>query len=244
MPRKGSPNMPPGNTASTAPTAQPSEIYSKVRVFVVDDHPVVRQGLKLLINLEAGMAFCGEAEDAAGALTGIVAAEPDVAIIDLSLRDSSGLELVKDLRIRKPELPIIVLSIHDESLYAERVLRAGARGYLMKEEATSSIIAAIQRVLAGDLYLSDRMARKMLTKYVENPSGTGGTPLELLTDRELEIFECIGKGETTRQIGEKLCISVKTVEAHRENIKRKLNLGGATELLQHAIHWVQQERSN
>lgn len=221
---------------------KPEETVRKTRVFVVDDHPVVRQGLKLLVDHEPDMEMIGQAESAADALRQIASSIPDVVIADVSLKDSSGIELVKDLHVRFPDLPVLILSMHDESLYAERVLRAGARGYVMKDEATDKVIVALRHILKGELYLSAAMASKMLSKFVEGRSGTGGLPMERLSDRELEVFEFIGQGLGTRQIAERLGLSIKTVEAHRESIKKKLKLPDATALLQHAIHWVQYER--
>lgn len=218
------------------------EATRRIRVFIVDDHPVVRQGLQLLLRMEPDMEWAGDADNAADAIKGLAQARPDIAVVDVSLRDSSGIELVKDLRVRFPEVPVLVLSMHDETIYAERVLRAGARGYVMKDEATDKVIVAIRTVLAGGLYLSERMASKMLVKFVEGRQGTGGLPMDRLSDRELEVFELVGHGLGTRQIAGKLGLSIKTVEAHRESIKKKLKLADATELLQHAIHWVQFER--
>lgn len=215
----------------------------KKRVAVIDDHPIVRRGLSELIANQAGLTVCGEAEDAAGALKMIAETGPDLAVVDISLKDSSGIELIKDLKIRFPELLVLVLSMHDESFYAERVLRAGARGYVTKEEATESVIVAIRKLLDGEIYLSEKMASKMLSKFVDGPSEVGGLPVDRLTDRELEVFELIGRGIRTRQIAENLHLSVKTIESHRENIKRKLKLDNATELLQHAVKWVQIEQT-
>ncbi len=212
------------------------------KVLVVDDHPIVRQGLTQLIGQEADMYVAGGAEDAAGALDAIEKLQPDIALVDISLRETNGIELIKDIKIRHPRLPVLVLSMHQESFYAERVLRAGARGYVTKEEATERLIQAIRQVLSGQVYLSDRMASKMLSKLVEGRPGTDGMSIERLSDRELEVFEFIGHGLTTRQISQRLNRSIKTVESHRANIKRKLKLQNATELLQYAVQWVQSEK--
>jgi len=209
----------------------------------VDDHPIVRQGLAELIDPEPDLEICGEAEDAAGALRTIEESGPDLAVVDISLKDSSGIELIKDLKLRFPDLVVLVLSMHDESFYAERVLRAGAKGYITKDEATEDVILAIRKLLDGGFYLSEKMSAKMLSKFVEGPSETGGMPIERLTDRELQVFELIGRGISTRNVAVKLHLSIKTVESHRENIKRKLKLDNATELLQHAIKWVQIEQA-
>lgn len=215
---------------------------SRHKVLVVDDHPIVRQGLTQLLGQESDIAVCGGAADAPGALDAIEKLQPDIALVDISLRDTNGIELIKDIKIRFPRLPVLVLSMHQESFYAERVLRAGARGYVTKEEATEKVVQAIRQVLSGQVYLSDRMASKMLSKLVEGRPGTDGMSIERLSDRELEVFEFIGHGLTTRQISQRLNRSIKTVESHRANIKRKLKLQNATELLQYAVQWVQSEK--
>ncbi len=220
-----------------------TDINSKTRIAIIDDHPIVRQGLSELICHQSEFIVCGEAEDAPSALRMVEASRPDVAIVDISLKDSSGIELIKDLKVRFPKILILVLSMHDESFYAERVLRAGARGYVTKEEATECVITAIRKLLDGGIYLSELMASRMLSKFVEGPSDAGGLPVDRLTDRELQVFELVGRGISTRQIAQKLHLSIKTVESHRENIKRKLKLDNATELLQHAVKWVQIEQS-
>jgi len=218
------------------------EMTHPTRVFVVDDHPVVRQGLKLMLDQETDMVLCGEAESAREARRNVREATPDIIVADVSLKDASGIELVKELRELHPDVPVLVLSMHDESLYAERALRAGARGYVMKDEAPDRLITAIREIVAGGLYLSGRMTARLLTKFVDGPSQSGRMPMESLTDRELEIFEFIGRGLGTRHIAETLHLSVKTIETHRRNIKRKLKLSDATSLMQHAIHWVQQQK--
>lgn len=215
----------------------------KIKVLLVDDHPIVRQGLTQLIDQEEDMVVCGEAETPLEALKVIEETKPSIVLVDISLKEASGIELVKDAKIRYPDLPVLVLSMHDESFYAERVLRAGSRGYVTKEEATEKVLIAIRRVLAGEIYVSDKMASKMLSKLVDGRPGAEGFSLERLTDRELEVFELIGQGLSTRQIAKKLHLSIKTIESHRENIKRKLKLKNAAELLQHAIQWVQVEKA-
>jgi DNA-binding NarL/FixJ family response regulator len=216
----------------------------KARILVVDDHAIVRQGLMQLINRESDMCVCGDAETAADALKLIALLSPDVAIVDVSLKEDSGLELVKDIRIRHPKLAVLILSMHDETFYAERFLRAGARGYIMKEVATEKLLIALHRVLAGEVYLSERMSSRILHKLVD---GSGVAPIratvDVLSDRELEVFSLIGLGLGTRDIAKRLHVSVKTVEAHRAHIKEKLNLQGATELLQQAIQWAQGSQS-
>lgn len=215
-----------------------SKETKKLQVLVVDDHPVLRQGLKLLINQEPDLMVCGEAENPQQAFTAIKEKHPDIAIIDLSLAQSSGIDLIKNIKSRYPRLPILVLSMHEESLYAERALRAGARGYIMKKEAPEKVITAIRKVLEGSLYVSEAMGDKLLNQFVGRKSATVSSPVELLSDRELDVFQLIGKGLGTRQIAEKLNISIKTVEVYRANIKEKLNLKSSAELVQHAIHWI------
>lgn len=212
-----------------------------VRIVVVDDHPVVRQGLSLLIEQEGDLEYCGDAESVSEALKVIEETKPDVAVVDISLKDSSGIELIKDIRLRYPQVQILVLSMHDESFYVERVLRAGARGYVTKDEATEKVIVAIRKILTGEIYLSERMSSKMLCKLVETRNATAGMSVECLSDRELQVFELIGRGMGTRHIAETLHLSTKTIESHRERIKKKLKLNDASELLQHAIQWVQLE---
>jgi DNA-binding NarL/FixJ family response regulator len=209
------------------------------RILLVDDHPVVLQGLTQIVNQEAGLMVCGQALKADGALQAIEQLKPDLAVVDISLRGTSGLDLVKTLKDRYPRLAVLVLSMHDESLYAERVIRAGARGYIMKEEASDKLLNAIRRVLEGGIYLSEKMSSKLLSQLVNRPRRKEGSSIDFLGDRELEVFRLIGQGNSTRQIAEKLHLSVKTVESHREHIKEKLKLGSATELMQHAFQWVQ-----
>jgi DNA-binding NarL/FixJ family response regulator len=206
-------------------------------VLLVDDHPIVRERLGELIALEADLEVCGEAEDVQGALDAVAATQPDVAIVDISLKDSYGIELVKDLKERHPGLPVLVLSMHEESMYAERALRAGAKGYLNKSEATKKVVAALRQVMAGQIFVSDTMAAGLLQKLASGraPATQGGKPIDVLTDRELEIFQLLGEGKSAREIGTTLKISVKTVEAHREHIKQKMSFKTSNELLRYAI---------
>src|SRR5271155_736202 len=214
----------------------------KKTVFVVDDHPIVRQGLALLINQEADLAVCGEAEEMHSALSAIQAAKPDILIVDISLNGPDGLELLKHIRISAPRLPVLILSMHDESIYAERALRAGANGYIMKQEATEKVLVAVRRILSGEIYVSDRIANSMLQHYVRG-SPTGHSSVADLTDRELEVFRLIGEGQGTRQIAEALPLSVKTVESYQAHIKEKLSLRSARELVQHAVQWNVREKT-
>ncbi len=205
------------------------------RIMLVDDHPVMRQGLVQLINQEPDLSICGQYEDAATAFAAIPTLNPDLAVIDLSLKGSSGLELVKSSRASFPKLRLLVLSMHDETLYAERVLRAGAAGYIMKEEATENVLAAIRQVLGGGVYLSEKMSAKLMHQWVGTSPRSGGSALERLSDRELEVFGLIGQGKGTREIAQHLRLSVKTVESHRAHIKEKLNLKDANELVHTAV---------
>ncbi len=211
---------------------------AKSMVFIVDDHPIVRQGLALLINREADLAVCGDAEEAASALSRIAELKPDLIVVDISLNGPDGLDLLKNIRARDPNLPVLILSMLDESMYAERALRAGASGYIMKQEATERVLVAIRRILGGDIYVSDRLASRMLHRLVGGGQGEQRSPIANLTDRELEVFRLIGEGHGTRQIAEELHISVKTVESYQAHIKEKLSLRNARELVQRAIQWI------
>jgi DNA-binding NarL/FixJ family response regulator len=212
-------------------------------VFLVDDHPIVRQGLALLINREQDLAVCGDAGDAPSALRRIAELRPDLAVVDISLNGPDGLDLLKNIRASMPGLPVLMLSMLDESLYAERALRAGASGYIMKQEATERLLVAIRRILEGEIYLSDRMANRMLHRFANGRRTGKRSPVTDLTDRELEVFRLIGEGHGTRQIAEALIVSVKTVETYQAHIKEKLSLKNARELVQHAIQWSAGEKS-
>ncbi|MHC4647465.1 MAG: response regulator transcription factor [Planctomycetota bacterium] len=198
----------------------------KRRVLIVDDHPIVRDGLGTLIDHERDLEMCGEADDAQDALRVIAELRPDVAIVDLTLKNSDGLELTKSIKAQYSGLPVIILSIHDESVYAERALRAGAQAYLMKEVASENIIKAIRTVLAGEVYVSDEIAKKFLRKAAGGKAEQAGTPTEILSDREFEIFNLIGEGYKTSQIARRMHLSVKTVETYRGRIKGKLDGSG------------------
>jgi DNA-binding NarL/FixJ family response regulator len=211
-------------------------VAKKHRILVVDDHPIVRQGMSLLINREADLEVCGEAEEARAAMQAIESLRPDIVIVDLSLNGPDGMDLIKAIRARSATLPVLVLSMHDEMTYAERALRAGANGYIMKQEATTRVLTAVRRILSGDVYLSDRAASRVVQQYVRG-SARDKSPIAELSDRELEVFRLIGQGHGTRQIAEELHISVKTVESYQAHIKEKLSLRSARELVQHAILW-------
>jgi DNA-binding NarL/FixJ family response regulator len=208
----------------------------KCKVFLVDDHPIVRQGLALFIDREPDLMVCGEADGATSALQAIREAAPDFVVLDISLDGPDGLELLKTLRVRHPNLPVLVLSMHDEAVYAERALRAGANGYIMKQEATDRVLTAIRHILGGDVYLSDRLTKRMLQQFV-NGSVSPRDPLAKLSDRELEVYRLIGAGHSTRQIADELHVSTKTVESYQAHIKEKLALRNARELVQHAVEW-------
>jgi DNA-binding NarL/FixJ family response regulator len=220
-----------------AATARPKGLSGakKKTVFVVDDHPLLRQGLALLINREQDLVVCGEAEEAQAAIKAIAEKQPDILIVDISMNGPDGLDLLKNIRTLYPDLPVLILSMHDESIYAERALRARANGYIMKQEATEKVLVAVRRILGGDIYLSDRIANKLLHQYISGASADMRSQLSSLSDRELEVFRLIGEGRSTRQIAEKLHLSIKTVETYQAHIKEKLSLRSGRELVQHAI---------
>lgn len=220
-----------------------NQSVAKKRILVVDDHPIVRQGLALLINREPDMVVCGEAEEAMGALHVLASAHPDVLIVDISLAGPDGLDLLKTIRTTHPTLPVLILSMHDESIYAERALRAGANGYIMKQEATEKVLVAVRRILSGEIYVSDRIANQMLKHYITGAGTLRNSSIADLSDRELEVFRLIGEGHGTRQIAEELHLSIKTVESYQAHIKEKLSLRSARELMQHAIQWNMNEKA-
>jgi DNA-binding NarL/FixJ family response regulator len=217
----------------------PPTTGGRKRVYLVDDHPMVRERLAHLIDQQADLQICGEAGDVAEALEGIERLRPDIAIVDLSLKNSSGLDLIKDLKARESAVPVLVLSMHDESLYAERVLRAGAMGYVSKQENTRSILAAIRRVLDGGIHVSNDLAGALVKRMVGGLQQHDASPVSRLADRELEIFQLIGRGQGTRKIAESLNLSVKTVESYRARIKEKLQFEDGIQLLHRAIQWVE-----
>ncbi len=212
----------------------------KRRVLLVDDHPIVRHGLGLLIDQEADLMVCGETSSAVETLDNFETMEPDIAVVDISLQGSSGLELTKALKEIRPSLPILVLSMHDESLYAERALRSGARGYVMKQESAETVLKAIRKVLDGGVYLSERLSSQILREFVDGTDAqVEKFGIETLSDRELEVFELIGRGHSTRDVASRLGLSVKTIETHRAHVKQKLKIDTATELVHRAFHWVE-----
>jgi DNA-binding NarL/FixJ family response regulator len=212
---------------------------TKKQVLIVDDHPMMRQGLAQLINHEPDLTACGEADTVAQALKLINTAKPDLVLADISLPDRNGLELIKDAQALHPGLPVLVVSMHDESLYAERVLRAGGRGYIMKQEGGKLLMQAIRHVLSGQIYVSAKMSAKILEIFSGHRADVAHSPVERLSDREFEVFQLIGQGKGTRQIAEHLHLSIKTVEVHRANIKHKLELEHGTDLVRYAIRWTE-----
>ncbi len=216
----------------------------KKQVLVIDDHPIVREGLADLINKEADISVCGCAKDIPDAIHAIEHLKPDIVTVDISLERSSGLELIKDIKARFPGLPMLALSMHQESFYAERAIRAGAKGYITKHEATKQVITAIRAVLEGRLYLSDKMKNELLSTLIHRgDSDEEESPVGDLTDRELEVFSLLGQGKGTRQIAEQFSVSVKTIETYRSRIKEKLNISNGSELLLRAFQWMNRDRA-
>lgn len=237
VPQEGS-KVQPEAQQEKAPTTPPP--VKKVKIFILDDHPIVRQGIAELINQESDLTVCGDADNFHGALDMVNKLRPDVIIVDISLNGSSGIEFLKALKIHYPETLSLVLSMHDETLYAERVLREGAKGYIMKQEATEKVLTAIRRILKGQIYLSDQMMERILEKKYSGIS-TDASPMEALSDRELEVFRLIGEGNSTSAIAKQLYRSIKTIETYRARIKTKLNLKNNMELIRLAMHWAQSE---
>jgi DNA-binding NarL/FixJ family response regulator len=217
---------------------------TRKRVLVVDDHPLLRQGLAMLINQQQDMQVCGEAEEAHLAMQCIAQQNPDIVILDISLKGPDGLDLLKSIRALQPDLPVLILSMHDEAIYAERALRARANGYIMKQEATEKVLVALRRILNGDVYLSDNMSSRMLQQFIDGAPSLLQSRIATLSDRELEVFRQIGEGHATREIAEELHLSVKTVETYQAHIKEKLSLRSGRELIQHAIQWKVNEMAN
>lgn len=211
------------------------------RILIVDDHPMMRQGLSQLICSEPDLAVCGEAGTASQAFAAVGQHKPDLALVDISLPGKNGLELIKDIHVMYPALPMLVVSMHDESLYAERVLRAGGRGYVMKQEGGKILMQAIRQVLAGQIYVSEKMSARILEMFSGGRREGDASPVGRLTDREFEVFQHIGQGKGTREIAGHLHLSVKTVEVHRANMKEKLGIKSATDLIRYAVRWVELE---
>lgn len=214
---------------------------NKHRIYIVDDHPLMRKGMAMTLDNELEMEVVGQSETAEEALQKIPELKPDLAVVDISLPGMNGIELIKHLLNHQPELKVLVISRHDEELYAERAIRAGARGYLMKLEAGDTLVTAVRRILSGNLYLSSEIGSNLIMKLATGKSGSGDDPLQLLSDRELEVFELTGLGKTTNEIAEKLHVSVKTVESYRARIKEKLDLKSANDLLRRAVQWIERD---
>lgn len=212
---------------------------AKKRILIVDDHPMMRDGLRQLIANEPDLEVCGEADDAPAALEIAEDSKPDIAVVDITLRSTNGLELIKDLRIRSPDTAVLALSMHDESLYAERVLRAGGRGYIMKQEGGKKIVDAIRRVLGGGVFVSEQISARILDSFSGRTQKL--SPVESLTDREFEVFQLIGQGFSTTEMADKLHVSAKTIEVHRVNIKGKLGIPTAPELIRFAVRWLESD---
>lgn len=221
-----------------------TSMKSKItQIFIIDDHPIVRKGLTELINQEEDVRVCGEAADGPSALELLKTKKPDIILVDLSLKGMSGLDLIEQINQRYSKIPILVLSMLDESLYAERALHAGARGYVMKQEGTEKLLASIRQVLKGEICVSDDVSSKMLLRLSTPRNTRSKNPIENFSNRELEVFQLIGEGLSTRTIAEKLCLSIKTVETYREHIKEKLNLTKAPELIRQAVQWVTKKQN-
>lgn len=227
----------------SSPPPQPATAPARKRVFLVDDHPMMRAGLGHLIERQPDLTVCGEAANPAEALKGLPAARPDIILADLTMPGRSGLEFVKDLLAVAPTLSVLVVSMHDEAVYAERALRAGARGYIMKEAGGEAVVAAIRQILGGQAYVSPAMSARILDNLSGKKPRGSTSPIEKLSDREFEVFQLIGQGKSTRDIAEQLHLSSKTVDVHRSHIKEKLELKDATALIRHAVRWVETQTS-
>ena len=225
------------------PVAPPAPAAERRRILLVDDHPFMRAGLAQLIDRQADMMVCGEAGDPVAAFHALENTKPDLVLTDLTMPGRSGLEFIKDLRAAEPELAILVISMHDEVVYAERALRAGARGYIMKEAGGENLLAALRQVLRGQVYLSLRMSARILEGLAGARPRGSSSPIEKLTDREFEIFQLIGQGKSTRDVAAQLHLSPKTVDVHRSHLKEKLDLKDATALIRHAVRWVETQQA-
>jgi DNA-binding NarL/FixJ family response regulator len=217
-----------------------NETPARRRVLIVDDHPIFRAGLTGLVNLESELTVCGEAHDAAQAMQALEKLKPDLVLLDMSLPGKSGLELLKDIRALAPQTPVLIISMHDETLFAERVIRAGGRGYIMKQEGPEKIVQAIRRVLSGGISVSERISSQILDAM---SGGQGGpaTSVSTLTDREFEVYRLLGQGKEPHEIARNLHLSIKTVDTHRMHIRQKLGLRNATELIHHATRWTAEQ---
>jgi len=232
------------STYENAPAPAKKSAERKQRIFIVDDHAMFREGLRQLIEREADFEVCGDVATAAEALTAIPTVQPDIVIVDISLSGTTGLDLIKAIRDAHEDLPVLVVSMHEESLYAERALRAGAMGYVMKQEPGKTVKAAIRKVLAGNMHLSETMSTTILAKYMRgDQTSPPASPIQTLSDRELEVFRMLGQGKGARQIAEELQLSIPTVNSFRNRIKEKLSLKSSTEVMLHAIQWLRESPS-
>lgn len=232
--------------AASPPVSVPSESIlpggdARIRILLVDDHPLMRQGLKALIAPQGRFEICGEADTAPRALELVAKHQPDLAIVDISLNSTNGIELTKGLRGRCPAMQVLIVSMHDENVYAERALRAGAKGYVMKQEASDRILVAIDQVLKGEVALSERVKGRMLQRFVEHGADALTSPMEKLSDREMEVFELLGNGYGTREIAHRLNLSVKTIDSYREHLKGKLGAATGHDLVRCAIQWTKSQ---
>jgi len=218
---------------------EPPPSTKRRSILLVDDHPAIREGLGSAINQTHDLMICGEAESATKAMAELARLKPDAVLVDISLQNSNGMELIKDIRARYAgKVPVLALSMHDETLYAERVLHAGARGYVMKQESMKTVIEALRKVLNGGIHLSEQMTTRVMGSFATRAEPTTKSSIESLSDRELEVFELVSEGHATREIAELLHLSKKTVSCYQQNIRRKLNLKNAAELVRHAVHWA------
>jgi DNA-binding NarL/FixJ family response regulator len=211
-------------------------------ILVVDDHPIVREGLVRVIDQTGDFVVCGQAEGIPQALAHIEESKPALVIVDIALGGQNGIELIKDIKARSPGLPVLVHSMHDETMYAERCLRAGAKGYVMKQEPPAVLLKAVRQVLRGEVYLSEAMTKQMLWRISDGVPGKGNSPAELLSDRELEVFELLGRGYRTLEVAKELHLSDKTIQTHREHIKEKLKIPDAVNLVRQAVRWVESQK--
>lgn len=231
------PASPPIESAPADPAVAPR----RVKVLLVDDHPLMRQGIKALISQHDRFEVCGEAENAPRALELVAKLQPDLAIVDISLQSTNGIELTKGLRSQLPSMQVLIISMHDENVYAERALRAGAMGYVMKHEAGEKIIVAMEEILDGEVHLSDRVKGRMLHRFVQHRTNVLISPMDKLSDREMEVFQLLGNGYGTREIANLLNLSVKTIDSYREHLKEKLSLSTGNDLVRHAIQWTKSQ---
>jgi DNA-binding NarL/FixJ family response regulator len=227
-------------SSALIPSVYRKDYSMKTRIYVVDDHALFRKGVSVIISAESDMEVCGEGEDCVHATQDILKLKPDVVVVDISLKGNSGIELIKNVRAVDPQIQFVVLSMHDETVYALRVLRVGAKAYVMKQDVLSAVVEAIQRVRKGQLYVSGRVASQMLNRYAQGERLEDDSPVAGLSDRELEVVNLIGSGISTRDIASRLNVSIKTIETHRAHIKNKLNLSSAAQLVQFCVRWVDQ----